>query len=112
MLPAVVCGFLCGCRGWTSLAEWLNDQPLDVCHWMGSDGAPKQDCFRDLLRKLDPTVLEQVIRRWISDDVTEDMIKLIPELQFGVTPGNHQTLSKTNKSRSIRRTLQRQLSLS
>ena len=34
MLTAVVCGFLCGHRGWTGLAEWLNDQPLDVCHWM------------------------------------------------------------------------------
>lgn len=28
---------------------------------------PKLDCFRDLLMKLDPTVLEQVLRRWISE---------------------------------------------
>ena len=70
MLTAVVCGFLCGHRGWTGLAEWLNDQPLDICHWMGfTRWPPKKDCFRDLLMKLDPDVLERAVRKWITDEL-------------------------------------------
>ncbi len=70
MLTAVVCGFLCGHRGWTGLAEWLNDQPLDVCHWMGfTRWPPKKDCFRDLLLKLDPAMLERAVRQWITDEL-------------------------------------------
>jgi hypothetical protein len=70
MLTAVVCGFLCGHRGWTGLAEWLNDQPLDICHWMGfTRWLPKKDCFRDLLMKLDPDALERALRKWITDEL-------------------------------------------
>ena len=54
----------------TGLAEWLNDQPLDVCHWMGfRRWPPKKDCFRDLLMKLDPAALEQAVRRWITQEL-------------------------------------------
>lgn len=70
MLTAVVCGFLCGHRGWTGLAEWLNDQPLDVCHWMGfTRRPPKKDCFSDLMAKLDPAMLERAIRHWITGEL-------------------------------------------
>lgn len=70
MLTAVVCGFLCGHRGWTGLAEWLNDQPVDIWHWMGFTRRPPQkDCFRDLLMKLDPSALEQALRDWMTDEL-------------------------------------------
>ena len=68
MLTAVVCGLLCGNRGYTSLVEWLHDLPVDVWHWMGyTRRPPKKDCFRDLLMRLDPEVLEDALRAWISE---------------------------------------------
>jgi hypothetical protein len=67
MLTAVVCGLLCGNRGYTDLVEWLHDLPVDVWWWMGyTRQPPKKDCFRDLLMKLDPTALEQSLTRWIT----------------------------------------------
>jgi len=73
MLTAVVCGLLCGNRGYTSLVEWLHDLPVAVWHWMGyTRRPPKLDCFRDLLMKLDPAVLERVLSEWISEVVGVD----------------------------------------
>lgn len=70
MLTAVVCGVLCGMRGYVSLVEWLHDLPVDVWHWMGyTRRPPKMDCFRDLLVKLDPAALEAALRDWISEDL-------------------------------------------
>lgn len=67
MLTAVATGLLCGNRGYTAIAEWLHDLPVDVWHWMGyTRRPPQQDCFRDLLMKLDPAVLEAVLSRWIE----------------------------------------------
>lgn len=70
MLTAVVCGILCGNRGYSALVEWLHDLPVDVWHWMGyTRRPPKLDCFRDLLMRLEPEVLEEVLRRWIADEL-------------------------------------------
>ena len=30
---------------------------------------PKLDCFRDLLMRLDPEVLEEILRKWINEDL-------------------------------------------
>ena len=70
MLTAVVCGLLCGNRGYTSLVEWLHDLPVAVWHWMGyTRRPPKLDCFRDLLMRLDPDVLERILSEWISETI-------------------------------------------
>lgn len=70
MLTAVVCGVLCGARGYTALVEWLHGLPVDVWHWMGyTRRPPNHDCFRDLLVKLDPQALEAALRSWITDDL-------------------------------------------
>lgn len=70
MLTAVICGLLCGVRGYEALVEWLHDQPVDVWHWMGyTRTPPKKDCFRDLLMKLDPEGLERVLRDWITREL-------------------------------------------
>jgi hypothetical protein len=70
MLTAVVCGVLCGARSYTALIEWLHDLPVDIWHWMGyTRTPPKHDCFRDLLVKLDPQVLENALRSWVADDL-------------------------------------------
>jgi hypothetical protein len=77
MLTAVVTGLLCGNRGYKAIAEWVHDLPVDVWHWMGyTRRPPKQDCFRDLLMKLDPAVLEAVLSDWIREalglELTDD----------------------------------------
>lgn len=70
MLTAVVCGLLCGARGYTGITEWLHDLPVDVWHWMGyTRRPPKLDAFRDLLMKLDPEVLEHALKEWIANDL-------------------------------------------
>lgn len=70
MLTAVVCGILCGNRGYAALVEWLHDQTVDVWHWMGfTRRPPKVDCFRDLLMRLDPAALEAAVRRWTTQDL-------------------------------------------
>ena len=70
MLTAVVCGVLCGNRGYAALVEWLHDQTVDVWHWMGfTRRPPKSDCFRDLLMRLDPARLEGAVRRWTTEDL-------------------------------------------
>ncbi|REJ83307.1 MAG: ISAs1 family transposase [Planctomycetota bacterium] len=68
MLTAVVSALLCGNRGYQAIVEWLHDLPVDVWHWMGyTRRPPKEDCFRDLLSRLDPESLEAVLRGWISE---------------------------------------------
>lgn len=68
MLTAVVCGLLCGQRSYTALVEWLHDLPVDLWHWMGyTRRPPKLDCFRDLLMKLDPVLLDQVLGAWVRE---------------------------------------------
>lgn len=68
MLTAVVCGLLCGNRGYTQLVEWLHELPVAVWHWMGYTRRPPQrDCFRDLLMKLDPATLETALTGWIHE---------------------------------------------
>ena len=70
MLTAVVCGLLCGARGYEGLVEWLHDQPVDIWHWMGFlRRPPKKDCFRDLLMRLDPNILNAVLHDWVTVDL-------------------------------------------
>jgi hypothetical protein len=74
MLTAVVCGLLCGARGYSQLVEWLHDLPIAVWHWMGyTRTPPKLDCFRDLLMKLDPAVLETVLTDWITQGLAMEL---------------------------------------
>lgn len=70
MLTAVVCGLLCGARGYEGLVEWLHDQTVDIWHWMGfTRRPPRKDCFRDLLMKLDPAALNTAVQDWVSLDL-------------------------------------------
>jgi predicted transposase YbfD/YdcC len=70
MLTAVVCGLLCGARGYEGLVEWLHDQSVDIWHWIGfTRRPPKKDAFRDLLIKLDPAELDRVVRQWVALDL-------------------------------------------
>jgi hypothetical protein len=73
MLAAVVCGILCGIRGYEPLVEWLHDLPVDFWHFLGfTRRPPKKDAFRDLLMKLKPELLEQALSEWISQELALD----------------------------------------
>lgn len=73
MLAAVVCGLLCGVRGYEPLVEWLHDLPVDFWHALGFTRRPPQkDAFRDLLMKLDPELLEGLLADWIREDLELD----------------------------------------
>lgn len=74
MLAAVVCGLLCGARGYVGLVEWLHDLPVDFWHFLGfTRRPPKQDCFRDLLMRLDPAALDRVLADWVAQDLQLDL---------------------------------------
>jgi hypothetical protein len=75
MLAAVICGLLCGARGYDSLVEWLHDLPVDFWHFLGfTRRPPKKDAFRDLLMKLEPAVLDDVLAEWIAQDIQKDEV--------------------------------------
>lgn len=70
MLAAVVCGLLCGNRGYTDLVEWLHDLPVDLWHFLGfTRRPPKKDGFRDLLMRLDPESFERALQQWITNEL-------------------------------------------
>ena len=76
MLATVVCGILCGARGYEAIAGWIAAQDPKVWYWLGYWRKPPcANTFRDLLLALNPLELEQAVREWIGAiqaDVAED----------------------------------------
>ena len=69
MLATVVCAVLCGARGYEAIAQWIHLQPKELWYLLGYFRTPPTGgAFRYLLSKLDPTVLEQVLRDWIAPE--------------------------------------------
>lgn len=67
MLATVVCGILCGSRGYEAIAGWIAVQDPKVWRWLGYWRKPPcANTFRDLLLALDPLDLEQAVREWIG----------------------------------------------
>ena len=67
MLAAVVCGLLCGARGYAPIAQWLHAQPVDVWHLLGFlRRPPKKGAFRKLLMRIAPQAFEDAVRRWVD----------------------------------------------
>ncbi len=67
MLASVVCGILCGARGYEAIAGWLLAQKPAVWYVLGFYRKPPcANTFRDLLMALDPLVLERVVQEWIE----------------------------------------------
>lgn len=73
MLATVICAVLCGARGYEAIAQWIHAQLPEVWYLLGYYRRPPSGgAFRYLLSKLDPAVLEQVLRAWIVEqtDIT------------------------------------------
>lgn len=67
-LTAVVCAMLQNCRGYSAIAQWLAEQPLDFLWSLGfTRRPPKETGVRRLLSRLDVTAFEAALSRWIGD---------------------------------------------
>lgn len=67
MLAAVVCGILCGARGYRALVQWLQLQPPKFWHMLGFHlPVPQRRAFSDLLERIPPEVLEDVLNQWVA----------------------------------------------
>jgi DDE family transposase len=86
MLATVVCAVLCGARGYEAIAEWIHAQLSDVWYRLGYFRTPPTGgAFRYLLMKLDPDVLEQALRRWITEHVATSSEELVALAMDGKT---------------------------
>ena len=67
MLATIICAVLCGARGYQAIAQWIHAQPPEVWHLLGYfRRPPKEGAFRLLVKKIDPEILEQAVREWIT----------------------------------------------
>ena len=79
-LTAVVCAMLQNCRGYDAPVfreeqggQWLSKQPLDFLHALGFwRMPPTASGLRKLLSKIDVTVLEDALTRWITEVLPEE----------------------------------------
>jgi hypothetical protein len=67
MLAAIVCGILCGARGYSAIAQWLHQLDQKLWHAMGFwRRPPKATGLRKLLLQLPADALESAIRQWVE----------------------------------------------
>lgn len=72
MLAAIIGAVLTGARGYKAIAEWVRHQDASVWRWLGFQRQPPcANCFRDLLLKLPPELLEAALRVWVRSVVGE-----------------------------------------
>ena len=70
ILAAVVSGYLCGKKSYKAIVDWLHDLPIDFSHFLGfTRWPPNSDCFRELFRRMDSDVLEQVLTTWVGGEI-------------------------------------------
>jgi len=75
MLAAVVCGLLCGARGYSAIVQWLHALPVPWWHRLGFTRRPPKDhAFRDLLAAISPEKFEAVVRAWITAALDEAIL--------------------------------------
>lgn len=72
MLTAVVCAILQNCRGYTAIAQWLAEQPLDFLWTLGFTRRPPTETgVRRLLSRIDAAAFEAALTHWITDVLEE-----------------------------------------
>jgi hypothetical protein len=68
MLATIICAVLCGARGYEAIAQWIHAQVPEAWYLLGYFRRPPTGgAFRYLLSKVDPEVLEAVLREWIAE---------------------------------------------
>ncbi len=72
MMATVVCGILCGHRGYKAIADWIASQDRKIWWLLGYWRKPPcANAFRDLILALDPVILEQCVREWVESQLGE-----------------------------------------
>ena len=67
MLATVVGGILIGARGCEVISEWIRAQDPKTWHALGYFRKPPcANAFRKLLAKIDPSLLEDLVRQWVA----------------------------------------------
>ena len=75
MLATVVCGILCGCRGYAAIAQWIHLQEPELWHLLGfTRRPPTRNAFRDLLLALPPELLEEAVQCWMVDVLPSSLV--------------------------------------
>lgn len=70
MLATVVCAILSGARGYLAISDWVQSLEPREFHLLGyTRRPPKAGAFRKLFNKLQVGRLEEVLRRWVSDQI-------------------------------------------
>lgn len=65
MLAHACCAILCGARGYSAIAQWGRDQPVEFMHKLGYRRRPASyGAFQALLSRLDAAALEAALARW------------------------------------------------
>lgn len=68
MLATVVCGVLCGARGYEAIAAWVHAQEPRIWYGLGYFRRPPcANAFRNLLMSVDPVALERAVSQWMTD---------------------------------------------
>lgn len=70
IMATMVCGILCGHRGYRSIAEWIALQDRKVWWLLGYFRKPPcANALRNLMMSLEPAVLEETVRRWVESQL-------------------------------------------
>ena len=84
MLSLAVAATLCGCTGYTAMAEWGRTQGAAMSHALGFSRTqtPCAATFSLLFRRLDRTALEACLGRWVAQ-----MLAALPAAKADGLPG-------------------------
>ena len=65
MLALLIIGLMCGMEGYTPIATWARFQP-ELTKLLGftHENTPAASTFHNLLKRLDPDVLQQIFTKW------------------------------------------------
>ena len=65
ILALACCAIMCGARGYTAIAQWAEDQEIELMHRLGfTRTPPKMGGIRKVLRVLNKPAFEHALTRW------------------------------------------------
>ena len=65
ILALVCCAVMCGAKSYTAIAQWAQDQDIELMHQLGfTRKPPKMGGIRKVLIALNPKAFEDALNRW------------------------------------------------
>ncbi|WP_218932525.1 transposase family protein [Adhaeretor mobilis] len=79
VLATVVCAVLCGTRGYKDISGWIHVQVREVWYLLGYHRTPATcGAFRDLMIKINPELLEEILRGWVTQHTPMEANEIAP----------------------------------